>query len=224
MNNRSLPLPCLLRSLHLPLNSSAQRMVPPKFSLLFWILLSSLVILLINYPVKCDDDEEDNLFLGINKYRASLNLKALSRNKNADCLAEKIADQFKKQPCTNSTGANTVPGTEPQFSNYPDLLTKCHLAISNTRDGSVMPACVPKLVPNLVLANFTKSLYSDNLNDTTYTGIGIGSEDNWIVVVLTTNTPAGNFAPYTSNGANLISRSGLIFCSVLFLVGNIFLL
>ena len=60
-----------------------------------------------------------------------------------------IANQFKKQPCTNTTGANTVPGTEPQFSNYPDLLSKCDLAISNTRDGNVMPACVPGLLPSL---------------------------------------------------------------------------
>jgi len=198
-------------------------MVLPKFSPFSRLLLSSLVILLISYPVKCDDDEEDNLYQGINKYRASLNLKALTRNDNADCLAEKIADQFKKQPCTNTTGANTVPGTEPQFSNYPDLLSKCDLAISNTRDGNVMPACVPGLVPSLVLANFTKSLYSDSLNDTKYTGIGIGSEDNWIVVVLTTNTPSGTFAPYSSDGANLISKPGLIYCSVLFL-GYIFLL
>ncbi|BAT94029.1 hypothetical protein VIGAN_08059600 [Vigna angularis var. angularis] len=199
-------------------------MVLPKFYLCFWLLLSSLVILLMNHPVKCDDDEEDNLYQGINKYRASINLKALTRNDNADCLANKIADQFKKQPCTNTTGSNTVPGTEPQFSNYPDLLTKCHLAISNTRDGNIMPVCVPGLVPSLVLTNFTKSLYSDSLNDTKYTGIGIGSEDNWIVVVLTTNTPAGTFSPYTSDGANLISRSGLLYCSMLFLVGYIFLL
>ncbi|KAL2324364.1 hypothetical protein Fmac_023422 [Flemingia macrophylla] len=199
-------------------------MVLPKFSLFYWLLLSSLVILLINYQVNCDDDEKDNLYEGINKYRALLNLKALTRNENADCLADKIADQFKKQPCTNTTGANTVPGTEPQFSNYPDLLSKCHLAITNTRDGNVMPACVPGLVPSLVLTNFTKSLYSDSLNDTQYTGIGIGSEDNWIVVVLTTNTPAGSFAPYSSNGANLTSRFGLIYCSMLFLVGSILLL
>ncbi|QCE08371.1 hypothetical protein DEO72_LG9g3400 [Vigna unguiculata] len=198
-------------------------MVLPKFYLCFWLLLSSLVILLMNYPVKCDDDEEDNLYQGINKYRASINLKALTRNDNADCLADKIADQFKKQPCTNTTGANTVPGTEPQFSNYPDLLSKCHLAISNTRDGNIMPVCVPGLVPGLVLTNFTKSLYSDSLNDTKYTGIGIGSEDNWIVVVLTTNTPAGTFSPYTSNGANLISGSGLFYCSIIFLIGYIFL-
>lgn len=87
-----------------------------------------------------------------------------------------------------------------------------------------MPACVPNLVPSLVLSNFTGSLYSDSLNDTKYTGIGIGSEDNWIVVVLTTNTPAGNFAPYSSSGANLISKMGLIHCSMLVLVGIVFLL
>jgi len=151
-------------------------------------------------------------------------LKTLTKNKNADCLADKIADQFKKQPCTNTTGASTVPGTEPQFSNYPNLLAKCQLAISDTRDGAVMPACVPGLTSSLVLANFTKSLYSQNLNDTQYTGIGIGSEDNWIVVVLTTDTPTGNFAPYSSNAANLISKVGMIYCSILLLAGKIFLL
>ncbi|XP_015941528.1 uncharacterized GPI-anchored protein At3g06035 [Arachis duranensis] len=196
-------------------------MAPIKFPLLLSLLLSS--IFLTSNPVKCDDDEEDTLYDGINKYRASLNLKALTKNENADCLADKIADQFKKQPCTNTTGANTVPGTEPQFSNYPDLLSKCHLAISNTRDGIVMPACVPGLVPTKVLTNFTKSLYSDNLNDSKFTGIGIGSEDNWIVVVLTTDTPTGDFAPYSSAATNLISKIGLNHFSFLLLVASIFL-
>lgn len=189
--------------------------------LLFSLILSSL--LLSNHPVKCDHDEEDDLYQGINKYRESLNLTSLTKNENANCLADEIADQFKNQPCTNTTGANTVPGTEPQFSNYPDLLNKCHLNVSNTRDGAVMPACVPGLVPSIVLTNFTHSLYSDNLNDSKYTGIGIGSEDNWIVVVLTTNTPEGSFVPETYSGANLISKIGLIYCSMLLLVGNLFL-
>jgi hypothetical protein len=166
-------------------------------------------------------DEKDNLYQGINKYRASLNLKSLTKNKNADCLADKIADQFKKQPCTNTTGANTVPGTEPQFSNYPNLLAKCHLAISDTRDGAVMPACVPGLVPDIVLTNFTKSLYSQSLNDSKFTGIGIGSKDNWIVVVLTTTTSDGSFLPDTASGANFISKIGLVYSLMLLLVGNI---
>ncbi|XP_061354560.1 uncharacterized GPI-anchored protein At3g06035-like isoform X2 [Gastrolobium bilobum] len=197
-------------------------MVLFQFFVLFSLFLSS--ILLLNHSVKCDHGEEDDLYQGINKYRASLNLTSLTKNENANCFAGEIADQFKGQPCTNTTGANTVPGTEPQFSNYPDLLTKCHLNISNTRDGSVMPACVPGLVPSLVLTNFTQSHYSDNLNDSKYTGIGIGSEDNWIVVVLTTNTSEGSFVPETYNGANLISKIGLIYCSIVLLVSNIFLL
>ncbi|KAI4317775.1 hypothetical protein L6164_025618 [Bauhinia variegata] len=194
-------------------------MALPNFSLLSVLLLSS--ILLLNQPVKCADDEEDNLYQGINKYRASLNLTALTKNENAECFADEIADQFKDQPCTNTTGANTVPGTEPLFSNYPDLLKKCHLNISNTKDGSVMPACVPGLDPSLVLANFTQSLYSGYLNDTKYTGVGIGSEGNWIVAVVTTNTSEGSFVTY--NGADMISKIGLIYCLVLLLAANSFL-
>lgn len=161
-------------------------------------------------------DEEDTLLQGLNSYRESLNLTSFTKNKNAECLADELADQFKNQPCTNSTGANTVPGTEKQLSNYPDLLAKCHLNVSNTRDGIVMPACVPNLEHSLVLSNFTKSQYSDSLNDTKYKGAGIGSEDNWIVVILTTSTPAGSYVPY--NAASLISNIGLIYCLLFWLI------
>ncbi|KAK3002973.1 hypothetical protein RJ639_018728 [Escallonia herrerae] len=128
-------------------------------------------------------------------YRAGLNLTALTKNDKAECLADEIAEQFKDQPCTNTTGSNTVPGTESQFSNYPSLLAKCHLNVTTTRDGMIMPACVPNLVPSLVLSNFTESQYSLYLNDTKYTSAGIGSEKNWIVAVLTTNTPEGSYTP-----------------------------
>lgn len=97
-----------------------------------------------------------------------------------------------------------------------------------------MPACVPGLVPSLVLTNFTESLYSDSLNDTKYTGIGVGSKGDWIVVVLTTNTPEGSFVPDSSNGANVLpdgssgsnlnSNIGLIYCSMILLFGIMFLL
>ncbi|XP_018840499.1 uncharacterized GPI-anchored protein At3g06035-like [Juglans regia] len=196
-------------------------MASSRLCLLFLPLLLSS-ILLLNHPVKCDD-EEDNLFQGINSYRASLNLTVLSINDNAECLAEEIADQFRNQPCTNTTGSNTVPGTEPQFSDYPVLLAKCHLNVSNTQDGAIMPSCVPNLEPSLVLSNFTKSQYSGNLNDTKYTGAGIGSKSNWIVVVLTTSTSAGSFAPSTS-AASLVSRIGLIYHLLFFLMGSILLL
>ncbi|KAL9410540.1 hypothetical protein AB3S75_044332 [Citrus x aurantiifolia] len=182
-----------------------------------WLHLLLLVSFLsMNLLVKCDTDEEDTLLQGLNSYRESLNLTSFTKNKNADCLADELADQFKNQPCTNSTGANTVPGTEKQLSNYPDLLAKCHLNVSNTRDGIVMPACVPNLEPSLVLSNFTKSQYSDSLNDTKYKAAGIGSEDNWIVVILTTSTPEGSYVPY--NAASLISNIGLICCLLFWLI------
>ena len=164
-------------------------------------------------------DEEDSLLKGINDYRATLNLTALVKNENAECFAEEMADQFDDQQCTNTTGANTVPGTEPTFDTYPKLLAKCHLNISDTREGMIMPACVPNLVASQLLSNFTQSQYSEYLNDTKYTGIGIGTEDNWMVVVLTTSTPGGSFATY--NAASLVSKTSLIY-HLLFLLMSFF--
>ncbi|XVE81554.1 hypothetical protein DITRI_Ditri15bG0074100 [Diplodiscus trichospermus] len=197
-----------------------QTMAFSKLSVFFSVLLS---ILSLNSPVFCDTDEEDNLLKGINSYRASLNLTTLTKNDNAECFADELADQFKNQPCTNSTGANTVPGTEPQFANYPNLLAKCHLNVSNTRDGAVMPACVPNLLPSLVLSNFTQSQYSEYLNDTKYAGVGIGSDGDWMVVVLTTGTSEGSFVPATS-AASLVSEIGLIYHLLFLLMAAFYLL
>lgn len=149
-------------------------------------------------------------------------MTSLTKNDRAECLAGEIADQFKNQPCTNNTGSNTVPGTEPQYSNFPNLLSKCHLNVTTTRDGQILPACVPNLDQGLVLTNFTKSQYSRYLNDTKFTGIGVGSEDNWIVVVLTTSTPEGHYSPGTNtdNGVAGLSALG----PVVFLLVGFFML
>ncbi|KAL3507963.1 hypothetical protein ACH5RR_033345 [Cinchona calisaya] len=187
--------------------------------LLLPLLLNS--ILFITYTVKCAD-EEQNLFQQINSYRASLNLTALKENDNAKCLAEGMADNFKDQPCTNTTGANTVPGTESQFSDYPNILSNCHLNVTTTRDGAIMPACVPNLVPSIVLTNFTDTQYANNLNDTKFTGIGIGSKNDWIVVVLTTDTPEGSYVTADDNSPNSALKLGpvcyTLFMSVAFLL------
>ncbi|KAK4757658.1 hypothetical protein SAY87_018959 [Trapa incisa] len=196
-------------------------------SLQLRLLLSSvlLVFVLNAIPAARCNDEEDNLFQGINKYRASLNLTALTKNDNAECLAGKLADQFQDQPCTNTTGANTIPGMENQFPNFPTLLEKCHLNVTNTRDGIIMPACVPNLVPSLVLSNYTQNvIYSGNLNDTKYTGIGINTEKDWVVVILTTSTPEGGYTPASSDNAASSPSSRITFSFHLFflLLGSFF--
>ncbi|XP_052170303.1 uncharacterized GPI-anchored protein At3g06035-like [Diospyros lotus] len=174
-----------------------------RYHLLLFLLLHA--ICLLAHQVKSLDEKD--LLRGLNSYRASLNLSALADINNANCFAYEVANQLKNQPCSNTTGADTVPGMEPQFSNYPDLLAKCHLNITDTRDGSLMPACVPKLVPDLVLSNYTKTQYSQYLNDSTYTGAGIGSEGDWVVVMLTTNTVGGSFTPAV-NAASSVSSTG----------------
>ncbi|KAJ6323774.1 hypothetical protein OIU76_011128 [Salix suchowensis] len=151
------------------------------YSMIIFFPPDDIVTLSFSFHHLCAD-EEDGLLRSINSYRTSLNLTVLTKNDNAECLAGEIADQFKNQPCTNSTGSNTVPGTETQFPNYPTLLAKCHL---NTQ-------------------------YSGNLNDTKFTGAGIGSDGNWIVVVLTTSTPEGSFVTSDnsdSNAANLTDKN-----------------
>ncbi|MCL7042590.1 hypothetical protein MKW94_013224 [Papaver nudicaule] len=178
-----------------------------RFQQFLLVLLASF--LLLSCTVKADNDEEENLFKSINSYRASLNLTAFTENDNAECLADKIADQFKKQPCTNTTGSYTVPGTESQFSKYPQFLEKCHLNINDTKNGVIMPVCVPKLDPALVLTNFTQTQYSAYVNDTKFTGAGVGSEDDWIVMVLTTSTPGGAFSP--AGSAASVSDMGFTF-------------
>lgn len=142
-----------------------------------------------------DADDEDNLIQGLNSYRQSLSLSALARNERADCLADEVADQLEDEHCTPVTSSsNIVPTTPSQLTDYPKLLKKCKIDMNSTTDGVIMPVCVPKLVPTLVLTNYTRSQYAKHLNNSKFTGAGVGSEDDWMVVILTTNTPSGNFA------------------------------
>lgn len=190
---------CSSSILNLP-TAAAAMVCFQRYFLLALVLFSFLCI---DHTAKCDDEEE-SLLRGINSFRANFKLPTLADNDKAECLAEEIAEQFKDQPCTNTTGANTVPGTERQFSEFPDLLKKCKLNVSTTRDGTIMPACVPNLVQDIVLSNYTQSQYAASLNDTKYTGIGIGSDEDWIVVILTTGTPTGDFA--TGSSDNFVAK------------------
>ncbi|KAL3516106.1 hypothetical protein ACH5RR_023008 [Cinchona calisaya] len=112
----------------------------------------------------------------------------------AGCLADEIADEIQDRPCPLAGNTTISPGIHPQLNDYPDLVKKCKIDINTTREGVILPVCVPKRVATLVLTNYTQSLYSGYLNSSKYTGVGIGLEDDWTVLVLATNTIGGSFA------------------------------
>lgn len=136
-------------------------------------------------------DEKESLLKGINNFRQSQNLSALTMNNKASCFAKEIAKQLEGEPCSQVTDPNSVPGV-------PDILKKCKVNISSTTDGLMLSVCVVNRVPNLVLNNFTQTFYGKYLKSSKFTGAGIGKEDDWTVVVLSTNTPAGTFSSFAS--------------------------
>ncbi|XWS58213.1 hypothetical protein CRYUN_Cryun08bG0015300 [Craigia yunnanensis] len=163
-------------------------------------------------------NEEDHLLQGLNSFRTSANLPAFSKNKNAGCVAKKIADDIDDddQPCNNPSNSR---GNETKLSDHPKAISKCNIDVNTTSDVIILPVCVPKLVPTLVLTNFTRTHYSKYINDSSFTGIGLSSEDDWMVVVLASNTSAGSLA----NGAYSLvnTKVGLDHYMVLLLLGLI---
>lgn len=164
------------------------------------------------------DEDEDNLLQGINSYRRSLNLPVLVKNNNAGCLADRIADDIEDLPCSSSTnGANILPSSQSPLANLPKHLRKCKIDANSTQDGVILPVCVPKLVPTLVLTNYTHSpKYAKYLNDSRFSGVGVGAEDNWAVVVLASSNPSGNFA---NAAGSLVSMCGFGHYLVFLLLG-----
>lgn len=158
------------------------------------LIVIAHAVLLFSHTARCDHEEEGDLLQGINSFRTSMKLPALAKHDRAGCLADEIADELEDRPCTNATTALGAVGAQTRLTNYPNALDKCNVDINTTTDGVVMPVCVPKLVSTLVLTNYTHSPYARFLNDSRYTGAGLGSDDNWMVVILTTSSPAGSFA------------------------------
>ncbi|KAG7649656.1 hypothetical protein AtNW77_Chr1g0054861 [Arabidopsis thaliana] len=195
-----------------------------KMSLSFYII-HLLIFSLISTCV-VSNQAEDNLLQGLNSYRTAQRVPPFAKNEKADCVADEIADKLEDQPCTNHTTASTVtPGSvPPRLTNYQDILSECKIDPNTTRDGLILPVCIPNRIPTLALTNYTQTDYARYLNDSRYVGAGVGSEKEWMVVVLTTSTPGGSFTAGVAAGKATSVRvmaglglMGLLFsCLVLF--------
>ncbi|XP_050255259.1 uncharacterized GPI-anchored protein At5g19250-like [Quercus robur] len=133
----------------------------------------------------------------------SLNSPNFTENNNAAYLANNIASQLKNETCKNAFHYSSTPGTKPNVTEYDKLMDGCDIKENHTVQGVILPVCVPKLDPFL---------------DSNYTQTGIGFEDNWMVVVLSTNTSAGNFSGAASLIANVSMGNSLVALFIGFLV------
>ncbi|XP_028770833.1 uncharacterized GPI-anchored protein At3g06035-like [Neltuma alba] len=163
-----------------------------------FLLASVLAFLLLSTPAHCKD-EKDSVLKGVNSYRQSQNLPVLAEVGRASCLANEIADDLEDVPCENVRQYYPTASGIQKLPNLQKHIDKCGLNINTTRDGVILPACVAKLEPTVLLSNYTHNdRYASYLNNSLYTGIGLGSENDWMVLVLTTNTPTGSFSAATS--------------------------
>nr|XP_023909077.1 uncharacterized GPI-anchored protein At5g19250-like [Quercus suber] len=190
------------------------------------ILKLSLVLLVLHVVqlqgnAMSDCDAKKNLFDEINGNRMPLHLANFTENSNAACLANKIADQLKNVTCKNAFHYSSTPGTKPNITDFDKLLDDCDIKENHSVQGVILPVCEPEINLSLMTDNYTittTSQYAKYLKDSNYTGIGIGSKDNWMVVVLSTNTSAGNFSHAASLIANFSMRNYLVALFIGFLV------
>lgn len=177
------------------------------FKLNLLLLASLFTFLFLSNPAH-SSDKEDSVLKGINSFRQTKNLAPLNKNDKAHCLADEVAEEIEDTPCekVNQYYPVSGPGGNQRIPNLQKHIDKCDININTTTDGVILPVCVSKLEPTVVLSNYTHSdIYAKFLNNSKYTGVGLGSEDDWMVLVLTTNTTTGTFsAATTSLHANFV--------------------
>ncbi|XP_059435592.1 uncharacterized GPI-anchored protein At3g06035-like [Corylus avellana] len=190
---------------------------------LFFIVLHSMMFL--SYAMHCDvqsqSEEEEKLLQNMNGYRQALSLALFGENSKAACLADEIADELKDKPCDkNAHGYSSFPGTKPKFDDFENLLDKCDINVNTTEYGAILVSCGPRIDSPLVLDTYTKSEYAKYINNSNYTTAAVGSKDDWVVVILSSNSSDGTFSGAVSLVPNIISMANsivaLFFCLLLF--------
>ncbi|KAK7258847.1 hypothetical protein RIF29_24435 [Crotalaria pallida] len=192
-----------------------------SFRIGLFLFAPVFVFLFLSTPAHCGG-EEDSVFKGINSYRQAQNLQPFNQNKKASCLAEEVADEIEDEPCeTVNQYAPGLSAGNPKIPNLQKHIDKCDININTTIDGAILPVCVSKLEPTVVLSNYThNNRYARYLNNSIYTGAGLGSEHDWMVLVLTTNTTTGSFSAATSLFADVGALMGLLMLALLVLMIN----
>ncbi|KAL5566101.1 hypothetical protein UlMin_029265 [Ulmus minor] len=169
-----------------------------ELSLSLFVL--ACAFLLPSSPVLCDGVAEDAFLDTINYYRQSQKVSALTKNEKAGCLAEEFAEELDDKSCSTAYDFAKDPAhSVPKAVDYEELLKSCDIDLNTTKDGIILPMCIPRIVASIVLNNYTNSVYGKHLNDSKYTGAGVGSQDDWIVVVLSTNKQSGSFSGAVSS-------------------------
>lgn len=164
---------------------------------LYLLIVSVLVFHLLPSPVVCDDD--DDVLHDINIYRQVLNLPVLDERVKASCLAEEIAEDLEDKKCDEFRNYYPLPGSTSKFPNFQKSVKKCKINVNTTKEGVIMPLCVPKLNTDDLFSNYTKyHRYTKYLNNSKYKIAGIGSENDWMVLIVSTNTSSGDFSNATS--------------------------
>ncbi|ESW16733.1 hypothetical protein PHAVU_007G180700 [Phaseolus vulgaris] len=175
-----------------------------SFKIGLHLLIASLVAFhLLPSPVACDD-EGKNLLHDVNIYRKVMNLPVLDESAKASCLAEEIAEDLADMHCETFRDYYPTPGNNSKIPNFQKNLAKCSIEINTTTDGVIMPLCVPKLNHDVLFSNYTKSnRFTKYLNNSKYNIAGVGTEDDWMVFIVGTNSSSANFSSSSSRLAHL---------------------
>ncbi|CAJ1976154.1 unnamed protein product [Sphenostylis stenocarpa] len=170
-----------------------------SFKLGLYLLIASVFALhLLPGPVVCDDKEKD-LLHDINIYRKVLNLPVLDENEEASCLAEEIAEDLADTHCEVFHDYYPTPGANPKIPNFQKNVEKCHININTTTEGVIMPLCVHKLDRDDLFSNFSRSnRFTKYLKQSKYKIAGVGSEHDWMVLIISTNSSSGDFSSASS--------------------------
>ena len=176
-------------------------------------MIAFFSVLLIQ--VLSGDETKANLLKGLNDFRGSKGLPRFLENKQADCLAEKLIEsdelKLKKRTC--------APGHHGSYiEDHKKVIENCNMDPKKVNRGVFLPVCVPKLDPDLLLGNYTKTTHQTLLEGPKFNAVGFASEDDWVVVVLGTQNDNGSLA---SRGVGLGYH--LIHCFLPLLLGFAYL-